>query len=144
MNIIRRQFLYLSGFGLTLPVLSRLAQAQVQQGAPKFNQLLRKDLDGQGQAVQETVVIGADFGPGTVSPWHLHPGAQELLFVTEGKLTLEVDGQGTRVIDAGDGGFIAADVAHQVKNDNTSANAKALVVFSRSAKDKPLLVRVTR
>ena len=74
MNIIRRQFLYLSGFGLTLPVLSRLAQAQVQQGAPKFNQLLRKDLDGQGQAVQETVVIGADFGPGTVSPWHLHPG----------------------------------------------------------------------
>ena len=144
MNIIRRQLLYLSGFGLTLPVLSQLAQAQVQHAAPKFNQLLRKDLDGQGQAVQETVVIGADFGPGTVSPWHLHPGAQELLFVTEGKLTLEVDGQGPRVIDAGDGGFIAADVAHSVRNDNTSANAKALVVFSRSAKDKPLLVLVNR
>jgi quercetin dioxygenase-like cupin family protein len=144
MNLIRRQFLNLSGFGLTLPMLSQLAQAQVQQATPKFNQLLRKDLDGQGQAVQETIVIGADFAPGTVSPWHLHPGAQELLFVTEGQLTLEVDGQGTRVIDTGDGGFITADVAHQVKNDNTSANAKALVVFSRSAKDKPLLVRVNR
>jgi quercetin dioxygenase-like cupin family protein len=144
MNLIRRQVLRLSGFGLTLPVLSQLAQAQIQQAAPTFNQLLRKDLDGQGQAVQETIVIGADFGPGTVSPWHLHPGAQELLFVTEGKLTLEVDGQGTRVIDSGDGGFIAADVAHLVRNDNTSANAKALVVFSRSAKDKPLLVRVQR
>ena len=144
MNIIRRQFLYLSGFGLTLPALPQLVQAQVQQAAPKFNQLLRKDLDGQGQAVRETLVIGADFGPGTVSPWHLHPGAQELLFVTEGKLTLEVDGQETRVIDAGDGGFITADVAHQVRNDNTSASAKALVVFSRSEKDKPLLVRVNR
>ena len=144
MNVIRRQFLYLSGLGLTLPAWPQLVQAEVQQAAPKFNQLLRKDLDGQGQAVQETIVIGADFGPGTVSPWHLHPGAQELLFVTEGKLTLEVDGQGTRVIDAGDGGFITADVAHQVKNDSTSANAKALVVFSRSAKDKPLLVRVNR
>ena len=72
------------------------------------------------------------------------PGAQELLFVTEGQLTLEVDGQETRVINAGDGGFIAADVAHQVKNDNTSTSAKGLVVFSRSAKDKPLLVRVNR
>jgi quercetin dioxygenase-like cupin family protein len=144
MNIIRRQLLYLSWVGLTLPMVTRLAQAQVQQAAPKFNQLLRKDLDGQGQAVQETIVIGADFGPGTVSPWHLHPGAQELLFVTEGKLALEVDGQGTRVIEAGDGGFIAADVAHRVKNDNTSASAKALVMFSRSAKDKPLLVRVNR
>jgi quercetin dioxygenase-like cupin family protein len=144
MNLIRRQFLYLPGLGLTLPTLLQLAQAQVQQGAPKFNQILRKDLDGQGQAVQETVVIGADFGPGTTSPWHLHPGAQELLFVTEGKLTLEVDGQGARGIDAGDGGFIAADVAHLVRNDNTSTNAKALVVFSRSAKDKPLLVLVKR
>jgi quercetin dioxygenase-like cupin family protein len=142
--MIRRHFLHLSGFGLALPILSQLAQAQVQQAAPKFNQLLRKDLDGQGQAVQETIVIDADFGPGTVSPWHLHPGAQELLFVTDGKLTLEVDGQGTRVIDAGDGGFITADVAHQVRNDSSNANAKALVVFSRSAKDKPLLVRVNR
>jgi quercetin dioxygenase-like cupin family protein len=144
MNLIRRQFLYLSGFGLTLPAVLQLAQAQVQQAAPKFNQILRKDLDGQGQAVQETVVIGADFGPGTASPWHMHPGAQELLFVTEGKLTLEVDGQGTRVIDAGDGGFIAADVAHLVRNNDTSASAKALAAFSRSAKDKPLLVLIKR
>jgi quercetin dioxygenase-like cupin family protein len=144
MNLIRRQFLHLSAFGLTVPMLTRLAQAQVQQAAPKFNQLLRKDLDGQGQVVQETIVIGADFGLGTVSPWHLHPGAQELLFVTEGQMTLEVDGQETRVINAGDGGFIAADVAHQVKNESTSTSAKGLVVFSRSAKDKPLLVRVNR
>ena len=144
MSIIRREFLTLSGIGLTLPALLQLAQAQAPQAAPKFNQLLRKDLDGQGQLVQETIVIGADFGPGTVSPWHLHPGAQELLFVTDGSLILEVDGQGTRALNAGEGGIIAADVAHQVKNENTSANGKALVVFSRSAKDKPLLVRVAR
>jgi quercetin dioxygenase-like cupin family protein len=144
MNIIRREFIYLSGIGLTLPALTQLAQAQVQQAAPKFDQILRKDLDGQGQQVQETIVIGADFGPGTVSPWHLHPGAQELLFCTDGSLTLEVDGQATRVLKAGEGGIIAADVAHQVRNDSANAGAKGLVVFSRSAKDKPLLVRVNR
>jgi len=144
MHIIRREFLSLSGIGLTLPALLQLAQAQVQQAAPKFDQILRKDLDGQGQVVQETIVIGADFGPGTVSPWHLHPGAQELLFCTDGSLTLEIEGQGTRVLKAGEGGIIAADVAHQVKNDSASAGAKGLVVFSRSAKDKPLLVRVQR
>jgi quercetin dioxygenase-like cupin family protein len=144
MNIIRREFIYLSGIGLTLPALTQLAQAQAQQAAPKFKELLRKDLDGQGQVVQETIVIGADFGPGTVSPWHLHPGAQELLFVTDGTLMLEVDGQGTRTLNAGEGGIIAADVAHQVRNDSANAGAKGLVVFSRSAKDKPLLVRVNR
>jgi quercetin dioxygenase-like cupin family protein len=143
-SIIRREFLYLSGIGLTLPALPQLAQAQVQQATAKFNQVLRKDLEGQGQLVQETIVIGADFGPGAASTWHMHPGAQELFFVTDGSVTLEVEGQGTRVLNTGEGGIIAAEVPHLVRNDSTSASAKGLVVFSRSAKDKPLLVQVKR
>jgi quercetin dioxygenase-like cupin family protein len=144
MSFPRREFLYLSVLAAALPDMSRRAFAQVQPAAPKFNQILRQDLDGQGQKVEETVTIAADFGPGSVSPWHMHPGAQELLFVSHGRLTLEVDGRETRVINAGEVGIIPADTAHQVRNDSSNLSAKGLVVFSRSAKDKPLLVRVTR
>ena len=144
MSFGRREFLYLSALGAVLPEMSRSVLAQVEQAAPKFSQILRQDLESQGQKVEETVAIAADFGPGSVSPWHMHPGAQELLFVSDGRLTLEVDGRETRIINAGEASIIPADTAHQVKNDSTDLSAKSLVVFSRSAKDKPLLVRVTR
>lgn len=142
MSLIRREFLYLSAVAAALPAASRIAQAQ--QAMPKLVQVLRKDLEGQGQQVQETVVNTADFGPGSASPWHMHPGAQELLFVTEGTLMLEVDGQGMQVLKSGEGGIVPADVAHLVRNESASAAARGLVVFSRSAKDKPLLVVVKR
>jgi len=144
MSFGRREFLYLSALGAVLPEMSRSVLAQVEQAAPKFSQILRQDLESQGQKVEETVAIAADFGPGSVSPWHMHPGAQELLFVSDGRLTLEVDGRETRIINAGEASIIPADTAHQVKNNSTDLSAKSLVVFSRSAKDKPLLVRVTR
>jgi quercetin dioxygenase-like cupin family protein len=38
----------------------------------------------QGQVVQETVVSLVEFWPGTAAPWHMHPGAQELLHVFDG------------------------------------------------------------
>ena len=144
MSFGRREFLYLSALGAVLPEMSRSVLAQVEQAAPKFSQILRQDLESQGQKVEETGAIAADFGPGSVSPWHMHPGAQELLFVSDGRLTLEVDGRETRIINAGEASIIPADTAHQVKNDSTDLSAKSLVVFSRSAKDKPLLVRVKR
>jgi len=144
MGLPRREFLYLSALASALPARPHTVLAQVEQAAPKFSQILRQDLESQGQKVEETVAIAADFGPGSVSPWHMHPGAQELLFVSDGRLTLEVDGRETRIINAGEASIIPADTAHQVKNDSTDLSAKSLVVFSRSAKDKPLLVRVKR
>ena len=104
MRFGRREFLYLSVLAATLPDMARRAFAQAQPAAPKFNQILRQDLESQGQKVEETVAIATDFGPGSVSPWHMHPGAQELLFVSDGRLTLEVDGRETKVINAGGSG----------------------------------------
>ena len=59
-------------------------------------------------------------------------------------MALEVEGRETRVINAGEAGTIPADTAHLVRNESASLGAKGLVVFSRSAKDKPLLVLVKR
>ena len=71
-KLIRRELLFLSGIVATVPLMSKSAWAQTQ-AAPKLTQILREDLEGQGQVVQETVVSIVDFGPGAAAPWHMHP-----------------------------------------------------------------------
>ena len=97
MKIIRREFLFLSGTTVVVPAMSKFALAQAQAG-PKLTQILRNDLEGQGQVVQETVVSVVEFGPGTAAPWHTHPGAQELLYVIDGSLVVEVEGKGISLL----------------------------------------------
>ena len=143
MGLPRREFLYLSALASALPAMPHTVLAQVQATA-KFSEILRQDLESQGQHVQETIAIAADFGPGTASSWHMHPGAQELFFVADGRVTLEVEGREPRALNSGEAGIIPADTAHLVRNESASLGAKGLVVFSRSAKDKPLLVVLKR
>ena len=143
MTIIRRKFLCLFGITVTVPAMSKFALAQAQAG-PKLIQLLRKDLENQGQVVQETVVSVVEFGPGTAAPWHMHPGAQELLHVIEGNVTVEIEGQGATLLKTGEAGIIPAELVHLARNESASTNAKALVVHSRAAKDKPLIVVVKK
>ena len=143
MTIIRREFLRLSGLAVTAPSLTTIALAQAQAG-PKLTQILRNDLEGQGQVVQETVVSIVEFPPGSAAPWHVHPGAQELLHVIEGSLIVEVEGKGSNLLKAGEAGIIPAELVHLVRNDSASTTGKALVVHSRAAKDKPLLVVVKK
>ena len=122
-----------------IPAMTDAAPAQAPAGL-KLTQILRKDLEAQGQTVQETVVSIVDFGPGAAAPWHMHPGAQELLHVIEGNLTVEIEGQGATLLKSGEAGIIPAELVHLARNDSTGTNAKALVVHSRAAKDKPLMV----
>src|SRR5262245_21359709 len=142
MRIVRRKFLALSSIPVLVPWLSAPAFAQTS-AAPKLTQILRKDLEGQ-ETVQETVVNIAEFAVGSASPWHMHPSAQELLHVIEGNLVVEVEGQSATLMKAGEAAVIPADRAHLVRNDSTGIGARALVVYSRAAKDKPLVVPVTR
>jgi quercetin dioxygenase-like cupin family protein len=141
MKFIRRELLYLAGLAAALP-MSKAAWAQAQAG-PKLIQILRKDLEGQGQTVEETVVSVVDFGPGTAAPWHMRPGAQELLHVIDGSLVVEIEGVGETPLSTGEAAIIAANLVHLARNESTST-AKALVVHSRAAKDKPLMVVVNR
>jgi quercetin dioxygenase-like cupin family protein len=141
MPIIRRDFLRLSGLAAAAPSLANIA---VAQAGPKLTQILRNDLEGQGQVVQETVVSIVEFPPGSAAPWHVHPGAQELLHVIEGSLIVEVEGKGSNLLKAGEAGIIPAELVHLARNDSASTTGKALVVHSRAAKDKPLLVVVKK
>lgn|ERR1700704_3012077 len=144
MKLGRRDFLYLSGIAATIPPASGTVSAQGPQAGPRLTQILRTDLEGQGQAVQETVVSVVEFGPGSAAPWHMHPGAQEMLYVMEGGLTIEVEGRGTKVIATGEIGTVPAELVHLARNESGSASARALVIHSRSAKDKPLMIVVRK
>src|SRR6516164_279167 len=143
MKIIRRKFLCLFGITVAVPAISRFALAQSQAG-PKLTQILRKDLENQGQVVQETVVSVVEFGPDTAAPWHTHPGAQELLHVLEGNVTVEIEGQGATLLKTGEAGIVPAELVHLARNESASTTARALVVHSRAAKDKPLIVVVKK
>jgi quercetin dioxygenase-like cupin family protein len=144
MRLGRRDFLYFSGIAAAIPAASRTASAQALQAGPRLTQILRADLEGQGHAVQETVVSVVEFGPGSAAPWHLHPGAQELLYVMEGNLTIEVEGRGATVLKTGEIGAIPAEFVHLARNESISASARALVIHSRGAKDKPLVIVVKK
>jgi quercetin dioxygenase-like cupin family protein len=144
MIMIRRAFLLLAGAAASASAMTKLAAAQAPATGPRLTQILRKDLEGQAQQVQESVVSVVEFGPDIAAPWHMHPGAQEILYTLEGNLIVEIEGQGMTTIKTGECSIIPADIPHLARNDSTSAAAKALVVHSRSAKDKPLVVVVKR
>src|SRR5215510_6328488 len=127
----RRKFIGLIGAVAVLPTALQNALAQGSPAGPKLTQVLRADLEGQEHKVEETVVNILTMPPGAAAPWHMHPGAQEIIFVIEGTLTVEVDGRGTTASKAGETVLIPADVAHLARNDGTSEVVKALVTHSR-------------
>jgi hypothetical protein len=62
MQIIRREFLGLSGLAVAAPSIATIALAQAQAG-PKLTQILRKDLEGQDQVVQRPCSASSNFPP---------------------------------------------------------------------------------
>jgi quercetin dioxygenase-like cupin family protein len=144
MKIVRRQFLQVAGAVVAVSGTCQSTWAQNPAIRPDVNELLRGDLEGQSQRVQETVVTVVAFPPGAISTWHVHPGAQELVFGLQGNLTLEIEGLGVKSINAGETGIIPANIPHTVRNHATAEPAKILVVYSRSDKSKPLRVDVNK
>jgi quercetin dioxygenase-like cupin family protein len=144
MIYIRRSFLQMAGATLALPAISRICDAQPSQGGPTLTQLLKADLQRQGQTVQETVVNLLETAPSASAPWHMHPGAQEIIFIIDGKLVVEVEGEGSREVAAGATALISAETPHLVRNESTQATARALVIHSRADKEKPFLVALKK
>jgi len=140
MTVIRRRFLSIAGATVALPVIPRICNAQLSQRAPKLTTLLRADLRGQDQMVQETMVNSLELAPGVSAPWHMHPGAQEIVFVLDGGVIVEVEGEGSKELGPGGITLIAAETPHLVRNDSATTAAKTLVVYSRADKQKPFLV----
>ena len=70
---------------------------------------------------------------------HTHPG-EEIIYILEGSLEYQVDGQPTRTYNAGDALTVPAGVIHAVRNVG-SGNAAELATYVVE-KGKPLITVV--
>jgi quercetin dioxygenase-like cupin family protein len=74
----------------------------------------------------------------------MHPGAQELLHVIDGAVAVEIEGRRATSLKAGEATIVPAELVHLARNESATTVGKALVVHSRAAKDKPLIVVVKK
>jgi len=89
----------------------------------------RKMLQDQEMSISDrhAVQVIAEFVPGGVAGRHTHPG-EELGYVMEGTLQLDVEGQPPRTLKAGESFFIPANTVHDGKNVG-SGPAKVLATY---------------
>ena len=88
---------------------------------------------------REAVQVRAEFAPGVAAGKHTHPG-EELGYVMEGTLQLEVEGKPPVMLKAGDVFFVEAGRIHDGINVG-AGNAKVLATYVVE-KGKPLATPV--
>jgi quercetin dioxygenase-like cupin family protein len=113
------------------------ASGRVQQ-APG---LWRTDLQQHDLSVpgREVVQARVDLGPEAPFIKHTHPG-EEIIYVLEGSLEYEVEGQPTKTYTAGDALTVPAGAVHAVRNVG-SGNAAELATYVVE-KGKPVITLV--
>jgi quercetin dioxygenase-like cupin family protein len=87
----------------------------------------------------EVVQARVDLGPEAPLVKHTHPG-EEIIYVLEGSLEYQVEGQATRTYNAGEALTVPAGVVHAVRNVG-SGNAAELATYVVE-KGKPLITLV--
>lgn len=112
---------------------SALAATPPPEGVTRTD-LQRHDLSIAGR---EAVQARIDIAPGAVAPWHRHPG-EEVIYILEGTLEYQLEGQAPVTLKTGDVLFVPAGVAHMARN-RTAANGAELATYIVE-KGKPLLV----
>ena len=98
--------------------------------------LQRQDLSAAGR---EMVQARVDIGPEAPLVKHTHPG-EEIIYILEGSLEYQVEGQPTRTFNAGEALTVPAGVVHAVRNVG-SGSAAELATYVLE-KGKPLLTLV--
>ena len=113
------------------------ASGRVQQ-APG---LWRTDLQHHDLSVpgREVVQQRVDIGPEAPLVKHTHPG-EEIIYIIEGSLEYQIEGQPPKTYNAGDALTVPAGVVHAVRNVG-SGNAAELATYVVE-KGKPLLTVV--
>jgi len=97
----------------------------------------RVELQRHDSAVagREVVMARGEFDPGATAPRHTHPG-EEVAYVIEGEITVEVEGKPPATLKAGDTFFVPAGTVHRAKNTGkTPAKVVSSYVLE---KGKPL------
>jgi len=109
---------------------------RAQQPGFKRAELQRHDLSTKGR---EVVQVRAEFDEGGSVGKHTHPG-EEIGYVLEGTLELEIEGKPNVTVKAGDTFFVPEGTVHAGKNTGKGA-AKILATYVVE-KGKPLATPV--
>jgi quercetin dioxygenase-like cupin family protein len=117
----------------TIACLSLIVIARAQQAGIKRTDLQQHDLSVAGR---EVVQVRVDIDPGVVAARHSHPG-EEIVYVLEGSLEYQLEGQPPVTLKAGGVLFIPAGTIHSAKNVG-SGNAAELATYIVE-KGKPLV-----
>jgi quercetin dioxygenase-like cupin family protein len=107
--------------------------ALAQQPGIERTDLQRHDLRVPGR---EAIQVLVEFAPGVVAARHAHPG-EEIVYVVEGVLEYQLDGEPPVTLEAGEVLFIPAGAIHAVRNVG-NGNAAELATYI-VAKGKPLI-----
>jgi quercetin dioxygenase-like cupin family protein len=121
---------------LIVAICLALRVARSQQTGIKRTELQRHDLSISGR---EAVQVRADFPPGAAVPRHTHPG-EELVYVLEGTLEFQLEGQPPVTLKAGEVLFVPSGTVHTAKNVG-SGNSTVFSTYIVE-KGKPLLTLV--
>ncbi|MBC4016000.1 cupin domain-containing protein [Siccirubricoccus deserti] len=100
--------------------------------------LLETPLQGTEHRIYRLYTI--DLGPGGATPRHMHPG-DEIALVTEGAVTLEMQGEEPRTFQAGQTFHPRPMTPHVARNASSTAPAK-LTVSSITEAGKPSTIMV--
>jgi quercetin dioxygenase-like cupin family protein len=129
---------------LLLAALAAAALADPRAMHQQSQQVLREDL--AGEPGKEVVATLYTLPPGYVvtedsrQGWHIHPDAQEVSYVLEGAFKMEIEGQGTKELKAGEAIYLPPNVVHRGMNPGNEMTKLYVVRFK--PKDKPLLQEV--
>jgi quercetin dioxygenase-like cupin family protein len=119
---------------LSLTVFLIPSTISAQQNGIKRTDLQKHDLSIPGR---ETVQARIDFDAHTTFGKHSHPG-EEIIYVLEGSLEYEIEGESPITLKAGEVLFVPAGKIHSAKN-NTDQKASELATYIVE-KGKPILV----
>lgn len=96
------------------------------RGKLKLDILARADLD-RFPDLQASVTFG-EYAPGGTNKRHAHLDCLELIFVMEGAISTDIEGEGTRLTQAGEVLCLKPDIFHQGRNASETAPAKLVIV----------------
>jgi len=119
---------------IVLGIIAFLVPNQIAAQGVKRVDLQKHDLSTPGI---EMVQARIDFDGHSAFGKHSHPG-EEVIYVVEGLLEYQIEGEKPVTLKAGEVLFIPAGVVHSAKN-NTNAKASELATYIVE-KGKPILV----
>lgn len=123
----------------TLFAAMMLTTAAPSAAIPGSQGIARTDLQRHDLSIagREMVQARIDIAAGAVAPWHRHPG-EEVIYIIEGTLEYQLEGQSPVTLKTGDVLFVPANVAHMARNRTAKNGAELATYIVR--KGEPLLV----